>query len=225
MPRTCSICSRSDRQAIDEALFRNKIPLRNVSKRYEVTVSALFRHAKHSREAEQRVRNETERLAAGLPPKKQAYVRAYLEGKSKRQAALSAGYSLAMANHPEKIETADVQNVLMAFVRMAIPAERIAEVLNDGLGATKSVFLAKKGGEMEERHVPDFAERRQYAQLAAEYGAYHTAKKVEGEGSGRVILILPDAPASVPPIPERKVEMANGPILILPEQPKEDIDA
>jgi hypothetical protein len=44
MPRRCSICHRSDREAIDRAL-RAGAPLRDVSQQFSCTVSAVFRHA------------------------------------------------------------------------------------------------------------------------------------------------------------------------------------
>jgi hypothetical protein len=48
MPRTCTVCAHPGRQSIEEALFRNKISLRKVSKQYRITVSALSRHTKHA---------------------------------------------------------------------------------------------------------------------------------------------------------------------------------
>ena len=85
--------------------------------------------------------------------------------------------------------------------------------------------MPKKGEVTHQRDVIAWGERRQYAQLAAEYGGCHIAKKAgDGEGSGRVILILPDGPAAMPPAPERTVRIPNGPILILPDQQKEGCD-
>ena len=44
--------------------------------------------------------------------------------------------------------------------------------------------------------MPAWSERRQYAELAAEYGGYHLPTKGdEGKSGSGVILILPVAPA------------------------------
>ena len=94
MPHSCTVCTHPDRKATDGALFRNKTPFRNVSKQFGVTASALFRHKQHSPIAE-RVRKIAAQLET-LPPRKVAYVKGRLEGKSKKQAALDAGFSEAM---------------------------------------------------------------------------------------------------------------------------------
>jgi hypothetical protein len=45
MPRPCSICHRSDREAIDAALRAGE-PLRDVAQQFACTVSAVFRHSR-----------------------------------------------------------------------------------------------------------------------------------------------------------------------------------
>jgi hypothetical protein len=126
MPRTCTICTHPDRKAIDEALFRNKTPFRNVSKQFGVTASALFRHKQHAPIAE-RVRKIAAQLEK-LPPRKVAYVQGRLEGKSKKQAALAAGFSETMANDAaDKIETPDVREAFAQLVREMIPPQVAAE--------------------------------------------------------------------------------------------------
>src|SRR5579862_1279092 len=157
MPRTCSICGHSERLAIEDSLFRNNVPFRNVSKQYQVTVSALFRHKQHApiaeqqtvepkaEETEQQVRNGAQ-LAAELPPKKQCYLEGRISGKSKRQAALAAGYSDSMASHAtDKIETADVQRAFAALIRERIPPERITKAISEGLDAMETKFFSSEG--------------------------------------------------------------------------------
>ena len=128
-----------------------------------------------------------------------------------------------MAEHAAtRIETKDVREAFAALIRERISPERIVKAISDGLDAMETQFFAEKGVVKDQRDVIAWNERRQYAQLAAEYGGYHIAKKAsEGEGSGRVILILPEGPATIPPAPERTVQIPNGPILILPNQQKE----
>jgi hypothetical protein len=193
MPRRCTVCSHPERKGIDEALFRNNSPLRNVSKQFGVTASALFRHKQHSPIAGS-VREVTKELEK-LPLKKAAYVRGRIDGKSKKQAALDAGFSETMAEHAaDKIETKDVKQVFARVIRAIIPPEFIAKAIAEGMQATETKFFAHEGVVQDEREVPNWPERRQYLELAAEYGGYHTGgEDGQGQRSG-VILILPGQP-------------------------------
>jgi hypothetical protein len=188
MPRVCSICSHTERQAIEEALFRNNVPFRNVSKQFKVTVSALFRHKEHV--SEQQVRTVAE-ITAELPPKKQRYLGGRVAGKSKRQAALEAGYSEAMADHPGKIETKDVRHAFAALMRETVPPERIAKAISEGLDAMETKFFSSEGEVKDSRDVIAWSERRQYAELAASWGGYHVPDKGDREQGGGVLIILP----------------------------------
>jgi len=44
--RTCTVCSHPNREQIDRLLVAN-VPLRNIAKQHETSVSALFRHKPH----------------------------------------------------------------------------------------------------------------------------------------------------------------------------------
>jgi hypothetical protein len=239
MPRACTVCGHPERRTIEEALFRNNVPFRNVAKRYQVTVSALFRHKQHAPVAEQQnaerkadvteqqVRKGESEVAA-LPPKKQAYVQGRLEGKSKRQAALAAGFSESMADHPAKIETKDVREAFAALIRETIPPERITKAISDGLDAMETKFFSSEGEVKDSRDVIAWTERRQYVELAAEYGGYHAPDKGDREQAGGVILILPDSPRPAPVIEAKVVDApteGNGPMLILPDAPKGEAGA
>jgi hypothetical protein len=229
------VCGHPERQAIEDALFRNKIPFRNVSKQYGLTVSTLFRHAKHApaanqQDSKQEVLKSAEELTANLPAKKQAYVDGRLAGKSKRQAALDAGYSVSMADHAaQKIETPDVKEAFTALIRSTISAEEIAQTLRAGLQATESKFFAEKGVVQDQRDVIAWGERRLYAELIAEYGEYHVPGKGDQKHGGGVILILPDRARPVPAVDGKTVEGARSddasPILILPTTPREQTNA
>lgn len=240
MPRACTVCGHPDRHAIDEALFRNNVPFRNVSKQYQLTVSALFRHKQHAPLAEQQdnkpkpevtereVRRGAE-LTASLPAKKQAYIEGRIAGKSKRQAALDAGYSTSMADHAtDKIETRDVREAFAALIRETVPPERIAKAISEGLDAMETKFFSSEGEVKDSRDVIAWTERRQYAELAAEYGGYHAPDKGDREQAGGVILILPDSPRPAPVIEAKVVDApteGNGPMLILPDAPKGEAGA
>jgi hypothetical protein len=156
-----------------------------------VTASALFRHKQHSPIAE-RVRKFAAQLE-NLPPRKLAYLQGRLDGKSKKQAALDAGFSENMAKHAaDKIETRDVREAFARLVREMVPPELIAKTIADGMAATETKFFAHEGVVQDSREVVAWSERRQYAELAAEYGGYHVPRKNdEGQGGGGVILILP----------------------------------
>jgi hypothetical protein len=232
MPRNCTVCAHPERNAIDEALFRNKIPFRNVSKQYHVTVSALFRHKKHGlgaepqdverklADTEQEVRSGAE-LTASLPPKKQAYVEGRIAGKSKRQAALAAGFSESMSSHAtDKIETKDVREAFTALIRETVSADEIAEALRAGMKAMDTKFFSEKGVVQDQRDVVAWSERRQYAQLAAEYGRYYVPDEGDrNQGSG-VIIVLPHGSepktAEAGTVIEGEASRGEGPIVVLP---------
>lgn len=234
MPRSCTICGHPERPAIDEALFRNNVPFRNVSKQYQVTVSALFRHKQHAPIAEQlngeRKAEVTEQevrrgaqLTASLPPKKQAYVEGRIAGKSKKQAALAAGYSESMASHAtDKIETKDVRQAFAALIRETIPPERITKAISEGLDAMETKFFSSEGEVKDTRDVIAWSERRQYAAMATEYGGYHVPDKSDREQGGGVLIILPRSAAEpkgetgVVVEGETRVQTGAGVIVALP---------
>jgi hypothetical protein len=123
-----------------------------------------------------------------LPPKKQKYIAARAEGKSKRQAALSAGYSEHMANSAVlNIETPDVRKAFAEIMRRKVPAEKIAQRVAEGLDAIETKFFQQDGKVTDQRDVISWSERRQYASLAAEYGGYFSPQV---EISGVVLHVL-----------------------------------
>jgi hypothetical protein len=157
-----------------------------------VTASALFRHKQHSPISE-RVRKFAAQLE-NLLPKKLAYVQGRLDGKSKKQAALDAGFSETMANHAhDKIETRDVREAFARLIREMVPPEQIAKTIAEGMAANETKFFSHEGVVQDKREVPAWSERRQYAEGAAEFAGYHAPSKDDRErGGGGVIIILPD---------------------------------
>ena len=139
MTRICTVCSHPELKAIDEALFRNESSFRMISEQFGVTKSALFRHKKHSP-----ITGRVLKLGAELeklPPKKAAYVRGRIDGKSKKQAALDAGFSETMAAarmRPTRFETKDVREIFARFIREMIPPEVVAKADRaEGLAADR----------------------------------------------------------------------------------------
>lgn len=113
-----------------------------------------------------------------LTARKQVYVKGLAAGKTKTQAALDAGYSFATArNAGVTVETADTKAAFAHLIRRRVPAHKIGQRIAEGLDATETKFFQKDGVVMDSREVVSWAERRAYAQLAAEYGQYVTEDK------------------------------------------------
>ena len=112
-------------------------------------------------------------FARPLSLRQTVYVQGVLAGKTKKRAALDAGYALSTAeNAAAKIETPHVREVLQDTIWQLIPPELIAQRLREGLDAEKTIFL-RFGGKVHERRVIDYAERLKYIVLAAKYGGYY----------------------------------------------------
>lgn len=107
----------------------------------------------------------------GLNEKKKKYALLLAKGHSKREAALRAGYTIAMANAAcQKIETGDFKQRFADLVRKKIPASKIIKRINAGLDATDTKFFSKDGVVTDSRDVVNWAERRKTAELAAQMG-------------------------------------------------------
>lgn len=119
----------------------------------------------------------------GLSKSKKAYVKARLAGKTKKDAALEAGYSESVAlSAKAHIETDDVRAAFQKLIQATIPASKIVQRLNEGLDAKI-------------KDVPDIRERREHLKLAAQYGGYHVDKQelelnVPGDGGSRLEALL-----------------------------------
>jgi phage terminase small subunit len=109
-----------------------------------------------------------------LDMRKQKYVAGRLEGKSKKDSAMDAGYSPAMArNAAAKIESLDVRRSFQELARKAVPTEKILKRLAEGLDATW-IHQDNKKGTVAEAY---FRERREYLILAAKLGGYYIEKR------------------------------------------------
>lgn len=118
-------------------------------------------------------RKKSESALDKLPPRKRKYVAARVEGQSKRQAALSAGFPVSMAeNAAAKIETPDVHEAFRDLVRKAIPAERLIQRLSEGIDAMETEFAKFEGNISDSRETVAWSERREYLKLAAQFGGY-----------------------------------------------------
>jgi O6-methylguanine-DNA--protein-cysteine methyltransferase len=100
-----------------------------------------------------------------LNPRQGQFVAAAMEGKSLRQAALEAGYSERTARHPGELMNREA--VRETFRRLLPPLPKIALRINQGMDAKYTEFAKHEGKITDEIERVDFAERRQYAELAA----------------------------------------------------------
>jgi hypothetical protein len=131
-----------------------------------------------------------------------------------------------MASHAtDKIETKDVREAFTALIRETVSADEIAETLKAGMKAMDTKFFSEKGVVQDQRDVVAWSERRQYTQLAAEYGGYYAPDKGDRDQGGGVILLLPKpAPVIEATVVDAPAE-EGGPTLILPDAPKGEADA
>lgn len=148
-----------------------------------------------------------------------------LDGKSKTEPALDAGFSETMAVHTaDTIQTPDAREASALLISDMIPPERVAKTIAEGMAAMETKFFSYEGVVQDQREVPAWSERRRYAELAAEYGGYSKSAKGEpGQSSPGVILILPsqgkELPSSSRVIPSASAQ--NGPVLSLGEGEEE----
>lgn len=81
-------------------------------------------------------------------------------GRTASAAMRAAGYSAAMASHPERLTRS--QGFMMLMDKIGLTDEKLSRKLDEGLEATKAVVM---GGKSEESFVdiqPDYAVRHKY---------------------------------------------------------------
>jgi hypothetical protein len=122
-----------------------------------------------------------------LQPSQRKYLEGLAQGMSKRQALRAAQYSENTA--PSRVENASVKAAFARIVRRAVPAHKLAQRIAEGIDATETVFFQKDGVVTESRDVIAWAERRKYAQLAAEYGQYVQPGKSDVNVTAPFILV------------------------------------
>jgi len=106
------------------------------------------------------------------------YLEGILSGKTKKLAAIAAGYSESTArNAAAVIERPLVRLALQELVREAIPPEKIVQRLVEGLDAMELVIAKHKGKVTDERTIIGWASCLHYIELAAKMAGYY----VEGQ--------------------------------------------
>jgi hypothetical protein len=113
-----------------------------------------------------------------LKPRPRKYLEGILSGKTKKSAALAAGYSESTArNAAAVIERPLVRLALQEIVREVIPPEKIVQRLAEGLDAMDTVFARYKGKITDQLAVIAWDTRLHYIELAAKMAGYY----VEGQ--------------------------------------------
>lgn len=113
-----------------------------------------------------------------LNRKQRLYVEGVAAGKSRRRAALEAGYSLASANNPgHNIERGRVREVFAELIRANVPPELIVQRIREGLDAVEIKLFQHEGRVLDSKPLVNWSERRQYAELAARYGGYYVDRQ------------------------------------------------
>jgi|SRR6185312_15027665 len=113
-----------------------------------------------------------------LNVRQRKYAQGRAKGKSRKDAAEEAGYAPSVARDAKrKIENETFREAFSELIRSKIPAEKIAQRIQEGMDAMETKFFQFKGDVVDQRDVIAWSERRAYAELAAEFGNYHAPAK------------------------------------------------
>ena len=83
----------------------------------------------------------------GLNRRQRMYVNGIAAGKTKKEAAVAAGYSLSTAHNAAAIiERAGVKKAVEELIQQTIPLEKIIELLAEGLNAMKPSVSSTRVG-------------------------------------------------------------------------------
>lgn len=108
--------------------------------------------------------------AKQLTNKQRKLVKYVLQGKSKAQAAISAGYSVLSSREiaQQTLALPHVQETMASImVKAGLTDEAIADKINQLCKAKKTLYFADKGLVTDEREVEDHAIQRSSIELAA----------------------------------------------------------
>lgn len=114
----------------------------------------------------------------GIKGRRRKYAKGLIEGKTKKEAALDAGYSLSCARNPGyAIETPQLKEALAKMIHIVAPLERMATVMDEGLRADK-VQISGQGDQAFAEVTPDHQERGRWWDRAVKFG-YAPAEPIE----------------------------------------------
>jgi hypothetical protein len=118
------------------------------------------------------------------------FVQGVMAGKSMKRAALAAGYPESIANHPGAKIIPHTIDEFRAELQRRIPIEKLSQRIAEGLDAKETKFFQHEGKVVETREVIAWAERRQYADLAATLKGLAVKEQEETEIHANAVILL-----------------------------------
>jgi hypothetical protein len=114
-----------------------------------------------------RKKSESKKEVKSLDLRRRKYLKARLDGRTKKAAALLAGFSEEMAaNAAAKIETPLFRSIFAAKAAHLIPEEKLILRLAEGLDAVETKVTSFEGKITDFVDCIDFDQRRKYLELA-----------------------------------------------------------
>lgn len=123
-----------------------------------------------------------------LKPRQRKYIEAVVGGMTREEAKRFAGYS--ETTRPARIENPSIKAAFARLIKQAVPAHILAKRIAEGLNAEETKFFQHEGKITDQANVIAWSERRQYAQLAAQYGGYVETETSPGKGDVSVELVV-----------------------------------
>lgn len=125
---------------------------------------------------------KTKRKTRPLNTRQLAFAKGVAQGKTMSRAARDAGYSEVLAKNP-RTKLLKGQALREYFAKMLPTEQEIAQRFHEGLSAEQTIYFQNKGKVTDSRTVVDYAERRHYARLCANYRGLPELQQVAITGS------------------------------------------
>lgn len=124
-----------------------------------------------------------------LNPRQRVYLEQVVAGKTKEEAKRIAGYS--PNSNTSRIENQHVKAKFAQLIKRYVPAHVLAQRIAEGLNAQETKFFQKDGVVTDSKNVVNYAERREYAKLAASWGGYVEQDETKQTGlNGGVQVVI-----------------------------------
>ena len=89
-----------------------------------------------------------------------------------------------------RVENASIKAAFARLMKRAVPAHVLAQRIAEGLNAEETKFFQHEGKITDQANVVAWSERRQYAQLAAEYAGYAEDENAASKAGVSVELVV-----------------------------------
>lgn len=110
-----------------------------------------------------------------------------IAGKSKKQAALDAGHTSAMAENFKQKILPGLREEFQGELRNKVPNAKLIQRIVEGLNAKETKLTQFEGEFSDARHLVAFSERRRYVELACQLLGYLVEKvEIGGKDDGPV---------------------------------------